>query len=98
MTDVADPRASSNRRLLKKLLVFTAVMFGFAFALVPFYEKLCELTGIRNVFKPDALAAQNTQVDPTRKVSVEFDANTQRLPWMFKPLQASVSVHPGEVT
>src|SRR5947209_17880468 len=73
-------------------------MFGFGFALVPFYEKICEVTGIRNVFQPDAEAAQNTQVDTTRNVSVEFDANTQRLPWTFQPPQASVSVHPGEVT
>jgi len=63
---------------------------------VPFYEKICEVTGIRNVFQADAVAA-NTQIDASRSVSVEFDANTQRLPWTFKPLQASVTVHPGEV-
>jgi cytochrome c oxidase assembly protein subunit 11 len=93
-----DDRATSNRRLLRKLLVCAAIMFGFAFALVPFYETICEVTGIRNVFQPDVVAAENTQVDSTRNVSVEFDANTRRLPWTFKPLQASVSVHPGEVT
>jgi cytochrome c oxidase assembly protein subunit 11 len=83
---------------MRKLLVCAAVMFGFGFALVPFYEKICVFTGIRNVFQPDAVAAQSTQIDPTRSISVEFDANTQRLPWVFKSLQASVSVHPGEVT
>ena len=98
MTKQADHREKANRQLMRKLLVVTAIMFGFGFALVPFYEKICEVTGIRNVFQPDAVAAQNTQVDTTRRVSVEFDANTQRLPWTFKPLQASVSVHPGEVT
>jgi cytochrome c oxidase assembly protein subunit 11 len=98
MTMRDDPRDRANRRLMKKLLVVAGIMFGFAFALVPFYEKICEVTGIRNVFEPDAVAPQNTQVDLTRQVSVEFDANTQRLAWTFKPLQASVSVHPGEVT
>ena len=98
MTDAIQDRAAANRTLLRKLLVCTAVMFGFGFALVPFYEKICEVTGIRNVFQPDAVAGQNTQVDATRTISVEFDANTQRLPWTFKPLQAGVSVHPGEVT
>jgi cytochrome c oxidase assembly protein subunit 11 len=82
---------------MKKLLAVAAIMFGFGFALVPFYEKICEVTGIRNVFQPDAVAA-NTQIDASRLVSVEFDANTQRLPWTFKPLQSSVTVHPGEVT
>ena len=93
-----DEHPSSNRKLVRKLLVFAVVMFGFGFALVPFYEKICEATGIRNVFQPDAVAAQNTRVDPARDISVEFDANTQRLPWKFKPLQSSVTVHPGEVT
>src|SRR5437899_356935 len=98
MTKQADDRAKANRQLMQKLLVVVAVMFGFGFALVPFYEKICEVTGIRDVFQPDAIAAQNTQVDSTRRISVEFDANTQRLAWTFRPLQASVSVRPGEVT
>ncbi|HEY6722186.1 MAG TPA: cytochrome c oxidase assembly protein, partial [Burkholderiales bacterium] len=96
MTNASNAKA--NRRLMRKLLVAVGLMFGFAYVLVPFYEKICDVTGIRNVFQPDAVAAQNTQVDSTRLVSVEFDANTQRLAWTFKPLQASVSVHPGEVT
>jgi cytochrome c oxidase assembly protein subunit 11 len=98
MTQLPENRRKANRKLMEKLLVVVAVMFGFGFALVPFYEKICEVTGIRDVFQPDAEAAQNTQVDTTRTISVEFDANTQRLPWTFKPLQASVSVRPGEVT
>ena len=96
MTQIAGNLVLANRRLMKKLLVVAAIMFGFGFALVPFYEKICEVTGIRNVFQPDAVAA-NTQIDATRLVSVEFDANTQRLPWTFKPLQSSVTMHPGEV-
>ena len=98
MMERNDELARANRRMMEKLLIAAVLMFGFAFALVPFYEKICEVTGIRNLFQPDALAAQNTQVDTTRTVSVEFDANTQRLPWTFKPLEASVVVHPGEVT
>jgi len=98
MTTHEDDREQANRRLMKKLLVGAAVMFGFGFAMVPFYETICQVTGIRNVFQPDAVAAQNTQVDAGRKVLIEFDANTQRLPWTFKPLQPDVAVHPGEVT
>lgn len=97
-TTQGEDRDKANRQLMKKLLVGAAIMFGFGFALVPFYEAICQATGIRNVFQPDAVAAQNTQVDAKRRVSIEFDANTQRLPWTFRPLQSSVSVHPGEVT
>src|SRR3981081_890881 len=98
MTQQTENRGKANRKLMKKLLVVVAVMFGFGFALVPFYEKICEVTGIRNAFQPDAVAGQNNQVDATRNISVECDANTQRLPCTVKPLQASVSVRPGEVT
>src|SRR5438094_3485456 len=98
MTQQTENRGKANRKLMGRLLVMVAVMFGFGLALVPFYEKICEVAGIRNVFQPDAVAAQNTQVDTTRKISVEFDANTQRLAWTFKPLQSNVTVHPGEVT
>ena len=88
---------AANRLLLRKLLVVSVLMFGFGFALVPFYEKICEVTGLRDVFRSGATPLQNTQVDITRLVSIEFDANTQRLAWTFKPLEPYVSVNPGEL-
>jgi len=39
----------------------------------------------------------NTQVDKTRVITVEFDANAHGLPWRFKPLVNHIEVHPGEV-
>jgi len=86
----------SNRALLVRLCVVVAGMFGFGFALVPFYEKICEVTGIRNIGRADA--APNTQVDATRSVRIEFDANVRKLPWRFKPVVPVIAVHPGEVT
>jgi cytochrome c oxidase assembly protein subunit 11 len=93
-TDVA----TANRVLLRKLAVVAVLMFGFGFALVPFYEKICQVTGIRNLLQPDEVSVANTQVDRTRIVSIEFDANAQRLAWTFKPLEGHREVHPGEVT
>jgi cytochrome c oxidase assembly protein subunit 11 len=90
--------AAANRLLLGKLLVVALGMFGFGFALVPFYDQICEATGIRNVFQPDAPLPANSQVDVTRMVAVEFDSNTRRLPWTFRPLEGGISVHPGAVT
>jgi cytochrome c oxidase assembly protein subunit 11 len=86
----------ANSVILKKLLIFTLVMFGFGFALVPFYEKICEVTGINNLLQADTLT-ENTQVDTTRWVTVELDANTRGLPWKFRPLQPNVRIHPGEL-
>lgn len=81
---------------MKKLLIFTAVMFAFGFGLVPFYEKICEVTGLNNLLKADTLS-ENTQVDTTRWVTIELDANVRGLPWQFKPLERSVRAHPGEL-
>lgn len=86
----------ANSVIMKKLLIFTVVMFGFGFALVPFYEKICEVTGINNLLQADTLV-ENTQVDTSRWVTVQLDANTRGLPWQFKPLQTSLRVHPGEL-
>lgn len=92
-----NPVARDNARLMKKLFIVAVGMFGFGFALVPFYEKICELTGIRAVMKPTASPA-NTQVDLSRVVTIEFDANTHGLPWTFVPKQRHIDVHPGQLT
>jgi cytochrome c oxidase assembly protein subunit 11 len=90
----AEQRAA-NAALLKRLGVVVVAMFGFGFALVPFYEKICEVTGIRNVAKADRVV--NTQVDASRSVRVELDANVRDLPWQFHPREPVVVAHPGEL-
>jgi cytochrome c oxidase assembly protein subunit 11 len=86
----------ANQRMLKRLAVFGVAMFGFGFAMVPFYQRLCEVTGINELVQPAARVA-NTQVDTSRWVTLEFDANTHAMPWKFEPLTRSVRVHPGEL-
>jgi cytochrome c oxidase assembly protein subunit 11 len=95
----ADAVRSFNRSMLIKLVVVAFLMFGFGFALVPMYRAICEVTGINNLVQRDATVrdAKNTQVDVTRTISIEFDANA-RGPLGFKPEQSSIDVHPGEVT
>ena len=96
MTAHADS-LQQNRLLLKKLLVVAVLMFGFAYALVPFYRQICEAIGINSLTKAD-IAPVNSQVDLTRNVSIEFDANSTHLPWRFKPVTNAMTVHPGELT
>jgi len=90
-----DDLRRSNRTLLFKLGVVVVVMFGFGFLLVPFYDQICKLTGLRDIDNPDRL--ENSQIDRARTVRLEFDANLRNLPWTFRPLAAVVSVHPGEM-
>ncbi|MDO9091487.1 MAG: cytochrome c oxidase assembly protein [Rubrivivax sp.] len=98
-----------NRRMLGKLLVVVCLMFGFGYALVPMYRAICEALGINVLSVSEqrvrmgswsglsaADVAKNSQVDTSRTITVEFDANA-RGPWDFKPAQRSVQVHPGEM-
>jgi len=88
--------ALGNTKTLAKFVVVTLGMFGFGFALVPFYYKICEVTGI-NAGAEQSLA-KNTQVDNSRWVTLEFDANTNGgLPWQFKPEMRTMKVHPGQL-
>jgi cytochrome c oxidase assembly protein subunit 11 len=94
MKSVKNERA--NRRMMTRLSIFAAAMFGFGFLLVPFYEKICEVTGVNSLIKR-AVAVENTQIDTSRWVTLEFDSNAHGLEWDFKPVQRSVRVHPGEM-
>ena len=93
---VDDKRQRVNRQLFTKLCVIVVTMFGFGYALVPFYEKICEATGLRNIAQADTV--KNTQVDDTREVRIEFDSNVRKLPWTFRALSPVVNVHPGQLT
>ena len=86
----------SNRVLLTKLGVVVVAMFGFGYALVPFYEKICEVTGLRDIDRADTVV--NTQVDRTRFVRIELDTNLHGMPWKFRALETTADVHPGAVT
>ena len=87
---------SANRVMLLKLLVVAVLMGGFGYALVPLYRTICEITGINQLVKAD-VRPSNSQVDTSRKVTIEFDANSNHLPWRFRPLTGSMEVHPGQL-
>lgn len=80
--------APGNARLIRRLLLLVAASFVFAFALVPLYNVLCEVTGfngktagqgaVRDGFAVGGLVpaaagtAATASVDLTRTVTVEF--------------------------
>jgi cytochrome c oxidase assembly protein subunit 11 len=95
---VMNPRRQLNAQTLGKLLVIAVLMFGFGYALVPVYKKICEITGVNLLTPKDASVEdiKNTQIDKNRTITIEFDANAQG-PWRFRPTIASIQVHPGEM-
>ena len=94
---------ADNRHMGRKLLWVAVLMFGFGYALVPMYRAICTALGV-NVLALSELQvpgtrsteAVNGQVDTSRTITVEFDANA-RGPWDFKPEVHTLAVHPGEV-
>lgn len=92
-----------SRDLLFKLMVVAVMMFGFGYAMVPMYRAICEALGVnvlslaeKNVPGMSSTAKPNSQVDSTRLITIEFDANA-RGPWSFKPERAVMQVHPGQL-
>ena len=94
---------NENLKMVGKLVVITAGMFCFGYALIPIYKHICDVTGINILSLSERLVPgngtkqpSNTQVDRSRTITVEFDANA-RGPWHFKPEKSSIEVHPGEL-
>jgi len=85
-----------NRKLFTRLALVAVAMFGFGYALVPLYYRVCEALGL-NALGEVAAQPRNTQVDATRKVTIEFDANAHGLAFRFHPLVNHIDVHPGEL-
>lgn len=103
-TNRDDTLRSDNLRMVAKLAVVAALMFGFGYALVPMYKAICAALGINVLSVSERLTSEgargvgpsNGQVDTSRTITVEFDANA-RGPWEFKPERRSIEVHPGEL-
>ena len=91
--------------MVAKLVIITGLMFGFGYALVPIYKAICTALGINVLALSDQVVSGragdaaniNSQIDTSRKITVEFDANARGI-WKFKPAVNSVEVHPGELT
>ena len=97
--DLDEPLSDAERRhnsriTLKKLLLIIVVMLLFCASLVPLYRQICEVLGITAT----RAISQNTQVDKSRLVKVNFDASLNRnFAWRFEPVDREVAIHPGAI-
>ena len=91
-----ETHVQENRRTLTRLSIIAVLMFGFGFALVPFYDKICKALGVNSLVERND-APVSTQIDATRTITIELDANSHNLPWRFRPLTPHIDVHPGEL-
>ena len=95
-------RGGENRKMLGKLVVVAAGMFSFGYAMIPIYKHICEVTGVNILAWGEkqvpggSTAKANSQIDYSRTITVEFDANAHG-PWEFKPERHTLQVHPGQL-
>jgi len=93
MTDRAD-LAKRNRRTAITAFAVVAGMAGMAFAFVPLYTLICQVTGLGGTPQISDIVDVEVSEEP---ITVRFDANVDlSLPWTFKPQETSVTLNMGE--
>lgn len=94
---MADQTRKSIVLLSAKLSALGVAMFAFAiFVMPPLYDVFCEITGL-NGKTGSRYQARAIGVDESRTITVQFMAtNNEGMPWLFRPGQASIEVHPGQ--
>lgn len=91
-------KAQQNQKMVIKLVAVVIGMFGFGFALVPFYDVFCDITGINGKIDNEAASYQGVEVDKSRLVTVEFITRTNSgMPWQFEAETRRIKVHPGQM-
>ncbi|WP_048646040.1 cytochrome c oxidase assembly protein [Nitratireductor soli] len=84
---------SRNRNAAVLCLAVVGGMVGMAYAAVPLYQMFCQVTGYGGTTQR---VEQYSDTILDRKITVRFDANTNGVPWEFKPVQREVSMRIGE--
>ena len=97
-TNNPGPEPVRHGHTVGRLVALVAGMFAFAFALVPLYDLLCEITGLNGktggqyVYDPATITP-----DKSRLIKVNFITNTNGgMPWEFRSEVGGVRVHPGD--
>lgn len=88
---------NDNKSVVTRLMFIVIGMFGFGFALVPIYDVFCEVTGLNGKTAGQATLSDETVIDESREISVQFLASLNaNMPWEFEPVTRVVKVHPGQ--
>lgn len=104
-TDNPKNPESKNKKTVLTLSIITVLMFGFAFAMVPLYRLVCDVTGWNSISTNGGRALSSdydnsTPIDAnTRMILVQFDATINgNLNWEFKPTVTQMEVPVGKRT
>ena len=96
---MTEDTAAKTKKTVRWLAVLTVAMSGFAFALVPLYDLICDITGFNGkTGGPYDFDPATVEVDANREIKVNFIANSNGgMPWEFRPIEGGVRIHPGEL-
>ena len=87
-----------NNKLLLKLLAFALGAFAFGFALVPFYNVLCDVTGFGDQTSLARARVATEAPDDSRTITLDFVAELPTVGnWEFRPTVSSMQIHPGRL-
>lgn len=74
----------------------SAMMFAFAFALVPLYDVFCDITGLNGKTKNEAQTPYEQAYNLDREIKVEFLSYVKPdFQWDFEPSVTTMTVSPG---
>jgi cytochrome c oxidase assembly protein subunit 11 len=94
----APHRSRPHRALALKLAGIALGSFAFGYALVPFYNVLCAITGLGDQTALARRAVAIEKPDLTRTITVDFMAELPSIgSWAFRPVQRSIEIHPGKL-
>lgn len=92
-----EQRTKANARLVRRIVFIVIAMFGFGFAVVPFYNVFCELTGLNGRVRNEMTASGDYAVDPTREITLEFVTSlNEGMPLAFRAEKSKLKIHPGQ--
>ena len=84
-------------RLVRRIALVAIGMFGFGFAMVPFYNVFCELTGLNGKVKGEATATGDYEPDAAREITLEFITSLNAgMPLAFRAERNKMKIHPGQ--
>ena len=100
---MSDAPAKNHRRTALLAGGLAVGMFGFGFALAPFYSQICAALGIQVADSPTGNSGR-TRIGPpsaapvVRPVTVRFDATVNgNLPWEFAPVERRMEIQTGRL-
>jgi cytochrome c oxidase assembly protein subunit 11 len=83
------------RKTIIPLVIYASLMFAFAFAMAPLYDKFCQVTGLKDSGARKTIEYYARDINRTIRVELDSTLN-QNLAFEFYPMTKVVEVNPGE--